>query len=82
MADDAGMTPVPGAAGAGAGANNTSNHEGKPADIVTTVPLHHVQSPLSPQAYTPNPFSRKNTTLEIDDYFVCLPALVPLFPSC
>lgn len=29
--------------------------------------------PISPRAATPNPFSRKNTSLDLDDYFVSLP---------
>ena len=32
---------------------------------------HDADSPLSPRIRTPNPFSRKNTSLDIDDYFVC-----------
>lgn len=26
--------------------------------------------PMSPKVYTPNPFSRQQTSLDIDDYFV------------
>jgi hypothetical protein len=33
-------------------------------------PLAHQESPMSPRVHTPNPFSRKNTSLDLDDYFV------------
>ncbi|KAK1750143.1 Bestrophin, RFP-TM, chloride channel-domain-containing protein [Echria macrotheca] len=46
------------------------NHDSKPGDIVTNgAKLEHAVSPMSPILHTPNPFSRKNTSLDIDDYF-------------
>ncbi|KAK3686242.1 Bestrophin, RFP-TM, chloride channel-domain-containing protein [Podospora appendiculata] len=49
----------------------TSDHVQKPAEINTASPnlLKNVTSPMSPRAIAPNPFSRKNTTLDLDDYF-------------
>ena len=32
--------------------------------------LEEIASLTSPRLFTPNPFSRKNTSLDIDDYFV------------
>jgi len=41
--------------------------------------LEEIASLTSPRLFTPNPFSRKNTSLDIDDYFVCARrAWVPL----
>lgn len=34
------------------------------------VALEEIASLTSPRLFTPNPFSRKNTSLDIDDYFV------------
>jgi hypothetical protein len=42
--------------------------------------LEEIASLTSPRLYTPNPFSRKNTSLDIDDYFVRItrsPYLLP-----
>ncbi len=33
-------------------------------------PLTQEESPMSPRIHTPNPFSRHNTSLDLDDYFV------------
>lgn len=33
-------------------------------------PLEPQESPMSPRIHTPNPFSRHNTSLDLDDYFV------------
>jgi len=37
---------------------------------VAMPPLAQQDSPLSPRIHTPNPFSRHNTSLDLDDYFV------------
>ncbi|KAK5655689.1 hypothetical protein OQA88_5622 [Cercophora sp. LCS_1] len=44
---------------------------GRPADVTTNgVPVpEDATSPMSPRINTPNPFSRKNTSLDLDDYF-------------
>ncbi|KAK0716246.1 Bestrophin, RFP-TM, chloride channel-domain-containing protein [Lasiosphaeris hirsuta] len=43
----------------------------RPADINTkgAPVLDDIASPISPRMNTPNPFSRKNTSLDLDDYF-------------
>ncbi|KAK3937439.1 Bestrophin, RFP-TM, chloride channel-domain-containing protein [Diplogelasinospora grovesii] len=43
----------------------------KPTDIRTNMRLDPdpLTSPTSPRVFTPNPFSRKNSTLDLDDYF-------------
>ncbi|KAK3325113.1 Bestrophin, RFP-TM, chloride channel-domain-containing protein [Apodospora peruviana] len=70
MAEDGHAAPTSEpAAGPGAGGQNQShdtNH--KPTEIVTNLPALDA-SVTSPRAFTPNPFSRKNTTLDLDDYF-------------
>jgi hypothetical protein len=33
-------------------------------------PLAQQESPMSPRIHTPNPFSRHNSSLDLDDYFV------------
>jgi hypothetical protein len=33
--------------------------------------IEEIASLTSPRLITPNPFSRKNTSLDLDDYFVC-----------
>jgi putative membrane protein len=54
----------------GNGASQQANTGGKPAEVVTNgPPLEPITSPMSPREYVPNPFSRKNTSLDIDDYF-------------
>ena len=42
----------------------------RPAQINTAHRATMGSLPLSPRADTPNPFSRKNTSLDLDDYFV------------
>ncbi|KAM7188961.1 Bestrophin, RFP-TM, chloride channel domain containing protein [Naviculisporaceae sp. PSN 640] len=42
---------------------------GKPGDINTNLPPMDDASLTSPRVNTPNPFSRKNTSLDLDDYF-------------
>lgn len=49
-----------------------NSNDQRPSDIAT-VNLQQELSPLSPRVDTPNPFSRKNTSLDLDDYFVCEP---------
>jgi len=66
--------PPPPAAAAGAGAHQgqqaqPGDNAPKPKIDTNGVPLDHVTSPMSPRAFTPNPFSRKNTSLDLDDYF-------------
>ena len=96
MADDghaaAGAPAAPAAPGAhGAGhhgpadnlAINTQN--AKPTGNGTNGPvLEEIASLTSPRLFTPNPFSRKNTSLDIDDYFVwtCLAALFRPGAAC
>lgn len=48
---------------------NSHANNYRPSDI-TTDNLQKEPSPMSPRAHTPNPFSRKNTSLDLDDYFV------------
>jgi len=66
--------PPPPAGGAGAAAGpgaQQGENGGRPAQVQTNgLPLEHVTSPMSPRTNTPNPFSRKNTSLDLDDYFV------------
>jgi len=72
---EAGAAPAQGAGAAGAAAANAHQGQqgdgGKPKDlhINNGIPLELVTSPMSPRAYTPNPFSRKATSLDLDDYF-------------
>lgn len=50
--------------------NQSTTNGVKPADINTNLPhLDHTTSLTSPRVNTPNPFSRKNTSLDLDDYF-------------
>jgi ion channel-forming bestrophin family protein len=42
----------------------------KPTAVGVGSPLEETMSPMSPRTATPNPFSRKNSTLDLDDYFV------------
>jgi hypothetical protein len=82
MADDGHAAPGAAAAPSAPGAHGASNHG--PADNLaintqnarqnangTNGPvLEEIASLTSPRLFTPNPFSRKNTSLDIDDYFV------------
>ncbi len=49
-------------------ANQKSN-----GDVPGSPVLEEIVSLTSPRLYTPNPFSRKNTSLDLDDYFVRFP---------
>jgi ion channel-forming bestrophin family protein len=76
-AGEAAAPPSAAAAGAGAVASAQQGPQAgdgaKPRPVETNgVPLDHVTSPMSPRGNTPNPFSRKNTSLDLDDYFVRL----------
>lgn len=72
---------APGAAHAGGHHGTSDNpvingHTQRPnLDISTpqSTVVADTESVTSPRHYTPNPFSRKNTSLDIDDYFVCPP---------
>ncbi|KXX76016.1 hypothetical protein MMYC01_206952 [Madurella mycetomatis] len=46
-------------------------HTERKRPVINTngTPLEEIASLTSPRLYTPNPFSRKNTSLDIDDYF-------------
>lgn len=39
-------------------------------NIISSPAMEEIASLTSPRLFTPNPFSRKNTSLDIDDYFV------------
>jgi ion channel-forming bestrophin family protein len=73
MAEDGGAPPaaVTAAGGHGLGDTTTVHHElhkrkSKDEDLT----LEHSRSPMSPTVpSTPNPFSRRNTSLDLDDYF-------------
>ncbi|KAL2127326.1 hypothetical protein VTI74DRAFT_10925 [Chaetomium olivicolor] len=79
MADDgnaAGAAPpapsAPGAAHTGHGPSETlaNGHSQKPNNNPPNSPvMEDIASVTSPRLFTPNPFSRKNTSLDIDDYF-------------
>ncbi|KAK0609502.1 Bestrophin, RFP-TM, chloride channel-domain-containing protein [Bombardia bombarda] len=73
MGGEDGGSGAPGAPGAGsdAAAVHAQDNTNRPPDITVNGPqLTAVTSPMSPRgATTPNPFSRKNTTLDLDDYF-------------
>ncbi|KAK8044000.1 hypothetical protein PG993_004024 [Apiospora rasikravindrae] len=78
--DGGGPAAGPVAAGPAAGAHSGDH---VPAPIVTTGEAMDIRRqtshqsannaqeefPLSPRVHTPNPFSRKNTSMDIDDYF-------------
>ncbi len=82
MADDGGHAGG-GAAPPAPAASGGASHHG-PADAVPVngqnpksngnIPpspvLEEIASLTSPRLFTPNPFSRKNTSLDLDDYFV------------
>lgn len=50
---------------------NSHTADQRPPNI-TILNLEQEDSPMSPATRTPNPFSRKNTSLDLDDYFVRL----------
>ncbi|KAK6854973.1 hypothetical protein PG995_008505 [Apiospora arundinis] len=80
--EDGGGGPAPGAPGGGA---HASGNDHVPAPIITSgepMNIHRQESRqsannnngrddyiISPRVHTPNPFSRKNTSMDIDDYF-------------
>ncbi|CAJ2505855.1 Uu.00g132490.m01.CDS01 [Anthostomella pinea] len=73
MADDAGGAPVGGHTETHAATGEAAPHAG--GDEHHKGDANHVQDtayPMSPRrtTMTPNPFSRKNTSLDLDDYFV------------
>lgn len=67
--------PAPSAGHGGHGpADNfaTNAHHAQPAhgNVANGPLMEEIASLTSPRLFTPNPFSRKNTSLDIDDYFV------------
>ena len=69
----------------GAGGAHASGHDHVPAPIITSGEPMNIRKQdsssqsinngqpdyiISPRVHTPNPFSRKNTSMDIDDYFV------------
>jgi hypothetical protein len=67
--------PVP-AHGAHAGHQSTAHTTNGPA-------IEEIASLTSPRLFTPNPFSRKDSSLDIDDYFVFITKSAPLrFAFC
>ena len=52
-----------------------ANQNGKTnGNVINSPVLEEIASLTSPRLFTPNPFSRKNTSLDVDDYFVCTPS--------
>lgn len=76
MSDDgpaagAPAAPVAEAGGAAGHSQGGLHSETRPKRISTHSPvIEDIASLTSPRLFTPNPFSRKNTSLDIDDYFV------------
>lgn len=71
MAEDGGgFSGAPaGPGGAGPGAAAADHHEKHPRRL-NTDDLTRQESPMSPRGTTtPNPFSRRQTSLDLDDYF-------------
>lgn len=75
----------PAAPGGGAGGAHASGNDHVPAPIITSGESMNIRKQeshqsvnnngqddyiISPRVHTPNPFSRKNTSMDIDDYFV------------
>jgi hypothetical protein len=89
MADDGGSAgggappPPPVASGGGGGGGHHGPADAVPVNGQNQKPngnnppspvLEEIASLTSPRLFaTPNPFSRKNTSLDLDDYFVCTP---------
>ncbi|KAK4645253.1 hypothetical protein QC761_001280 [Podospora bellae-mahoneyi] len=75
MSDDgpaagAPAAPVAEAGGAAGHSQGGLHSETRPKRISTHSPvIEDIASLTSPRLFTPNPFSRKNTSLDIDDYF-------------
>ncbi|KAK8117042.1 uncharacterized protein PG998_005323 [Apiospora kogelbergensis] len=74
----------PAAPGGGAGGAHASGNDHVPAPIITSGESMNIRKQeshqsvnnngqddyiISPRVHTPNPFSRKNTSMDIDDYF-------------
>ena len=82
MADEGHVAAGSGAAPSAPGAGNHGHAEPLPIIITQNLKaqangpnsplLEEITSITSPRLFTPNPFSRKNTSLDIDDYFVRL----------
>lgn len=79
MADEGHAPAGAGAAPSAPGAGNHGHAEPLPIITQNLKPqangpnsplLEEITSITSPRHFTPNPFSRKNTSLDIDDYFV------------
>lgn len=66
MAEDGAHTAVPATAEAGP----TDSHGYTTQPDAPMPPLAPQESPMSPGIHTPNPFSRHNSGLDLDDYFV------------
>ncbi|KAB5576121.1 Bestrophin, RFP-TM, chloride channel-domain-containing protein [Coniochaeta sp. 2T2.1] len=64
MAEDGGHATVH--ATADTAAPTSHGHTAQPTVLP---PLTQQESPMSPRIHTPNPFSRHNTSLDLDDYF-------------
>lgn len=58
--------------------NGEHGRGGKGTDniVTTNIEKNEDENPMSPRVGTPNPFSRKNTSVDLDDYFVRTPSLV------
>lgn len=74
MAEEGGGTAAPSVVTGGAQtANNTgmahAQNDDRHRRPEMGAPLEMVESPMSPGVATPNPFSRQQTSLDIDDYF-------------
>lgn len=91
MADEGGPAApsAPAAGGGGVGVGGPTSvpahavHNHKSNGSVTNGPmLEEIASLTSPRLFTPNPFSRKNTSLDVDDYFVRSPRIYLLLPQC
>lgn len=68
-----GLGAAPGHGGGGGGGGHGGMGD-QPSLKMQTGMMANVEEeyPISPRNATPNPFSRKNTSLDIDDYFVSL----------
>ncbi len=74
-----------------AGPNAANGHEAqndnlpslqRPGNITVAYMRDEDDSPMSPRINTPNPFSRKNSALDLDDYFVRWPLRVLYVFKC
>ncbi|EJT76652.1 hypothetical protein GGTG_06569 [Gaeumannomyces tritici R3-111a-1] len=74
MAEEGGGAAGPSAGPAGPPTVNTTgmSHaqpEARHRPTESGAPLEQIESPMSPGVATPNPFSRQQTSLDLDDYF-------------